>query len=100
MHQISVQEAGASFVTIHPRTKRQTYDGRADWSLVAVARQTLKIPVIGNGDVVNVAAARQLLEQTDCHGIMIGRGAVQVGGTARVENMWCLHPSFTSYDYE
>ncbi len=66
-----------AFVTIHPRTKRQKYDGRADWSLIARARQLLSIPVVGNGDVVSVAAARQLLEETNCDAVMIGRGAVQ-----------------------
>lgn len=74
----TLQEAGAAFVTLHARTRRQTYEGRADWSLVRRARQLLRIPVIGNGDVVSVETARQLLDQSGCHGLMIGRGAVQV----------------------
>jgi len=73
---LAAQEAGASFITIHPRTKLQTYDGRADWSLIARARQLLKIPVVGNGDVVSVAAARQLVKETGCGAVMVGRGAV------------------------
>lgn len=77
---LCLQEGGAAFVTVHPRTKVQTYEGRADWGLIAAARQLLHIPVVGNGDVVSVAAARQLLQETGCHGIMVGRGAVQVGG--------------------
>jgi tRNA-dihydrouridine synthase C len=64
-------------VTVHPRTKRQKYDGRADWSLIARARQLLSIPVVGNGDVVSVAAARKLLAETNCDAVMIGRAAVQ-----------------------
>jgi tRNA-dihydrouridine synthase C len=43
---VSLQEAGASFVTIHPHTKRQKYEGRASWSLIAQARQLLQIPVV------------------------------------------------------
>ena len=43
---LSIQEAGASFVTIHPRTRRQGYSGRADWDLIAQAKQALHIPVV------------------------------------------------------
>uniref|UniRef100_A0A7S3QLV4 tRNA-dihydrouridine(47) synthase [NAD(P)(+)] n=1 Tax=Dunaliella tertiolecta TaxID=3047 RepID=A0A7S3QLV4_DUNTE len=74
---LAAQEAGASFVTIHPRTKRQKYDGRAAWALIARARQLLHIPVVGNGDVINVERAHQLLQETNCSAIMVGRGAVQ-----------------------
>lgn len=70
-------QAGASFLTLHPRTKRQVYQGLADWSLTARAKQLLRIPVIGNGDVISVAHAHSLLQQTGCDGVMIGRGAVQ-----------------------
>jgi tRNA-dihydrouridine synthase len=44
---LAAQEAGAAFVTIHPRTKRQKYEGRADWSLITRARQLLRVPVVG-----------------------------------------------------
>ncbi|PNW82580.1 hypothetical protein CHLRE_06g284800v5 [Chlamydomonas reinhardtii] len=74
---LAAQEAGASFITLHPRTKRQCYDGAADWSLTARAVQLLRVPVIGNGDVVCVERAHALLRQTGCHGVMVGRGAVQ-----------------------
>lgn len=47
VHAHRPQEAGAAFITIHPRTKRQTYEGRADWGLIARARQLLRIPVVG-----------------------------------------------------
>eukprot|EP00775_Hariotina_reticulata_P008789 gene8789-8967_t len=73
----AVQEGGAAFVTIHPRTKAQSYSGAADWSLIAQAKQLLDIPVVGNGDVVSVQAALDLLQTTNCDGIMIGRGALQ-----------------------
>lgn len=75
---LAAQEGGAAFVTVHPRTKQQGYEGRASWSLIARAKQLLQIPVVGNGDVVSVAAAKQLLQETGCQAIMVGRGAVQV----------------------
>lgn len=43
---LAVQEAGAAFVTLHPRTKQQAYNGRADWSLIALAKELLHIPVV------------------------------------------------------
>lgn len=45
---LAVQEAGAAFVTLHPRTKQQAYSGRADWSLIAAAKEALDIPVVGD----------------------------------------------------
>uniref|UniRef100_A0A383VKB7 tRNA-dihydrouridine(47) synthase [NAD(P)(+)] n=1 Tax=Tetradesmus obliquus TaxID=3088 RepID=A0A383VKB7_TETOB len=74
---LAVQEAGAHFVTVHPRTKSQSYNGRADWALIAEAKQLLSIPVIGNGDVVSVGSAFAMLQQTGCDGLMVGRGALQ-----------------------
>ncbi|WIA38597.1 hypothetical protein OEZ86_001907 [Tetradesmus obliquus] len=74
---LAVQEAGAHFVTVHPRTKSQSYNGRADWALIAEAKQLLSIPVIGNGDVVSVGSALAMLQQTGCDGLMVGRGALQ-----------------------
>ncbi|EFJ40355.1 hypothetical protein VOLCADRAFT_108215 [Volvox carteri f. nagariensis] len=73
---LAAQEAGAAFVTLHPRTRRQAYSGAAEWGLIARAVELLEIPVVGNGDVVSVERAHQLLRETGCHGLMIGRGAV------------------------
>ena len=73
----AIEAAGASFVTIHPRTKVQGYKGRADWSLIRTAKETLTIPVVGNGDVTSAALAQALFAETGCDGIMVGRGAVQ-----------------------
>lgn len=74
---LAAQEGGAAFVTVHPRTKVQGYRGRADWSLIRLARDTLAVPVVGNGDVTTAERARALVEETGCQGVMIGRGAVQ-----------------------
>jgi len=72
----AVQAGGAAFCSVHPRTKRQGYRGRADWSLIALAARLLDIPVVGNGDVTSAGAALALLRETGCDGVMVGRGAV------------------------
>ena len=69
------QESGAAAVAVHGRTREQYYSGTADWDIIAQVKQTVKIPVIGNGDVVDAASALRLFEQTGCDGIMVGRGA-------------------------
>jgi tRNA-dihydrouridine synthase C len=74
---LAAQEGGAAFVTLHPRTRRQGYSGRANWKDIAIAVETLDVPVIGNGDVTSPERARALLFETGCAGIMVGRGAVQ-----------------------
>lgn len=67
--------AGAAAVAVHGRTREQYYAGHADWECIRAVKEAVKIPVIGNGDVVDAFSAQKLLEQTGCDGIMIGRGA-------------------------
>ena len=69
------QESGAAAVAVHGRTREQYYSGTADWDIITQVKQAVKIPVIGNGDVVDAASALRLFEQTGCDGIMVGRGA-------------------------
>ena len=69
------QESGAAAVAVHGRTREQYYSGTADWDIIAQVKQAVKIPVIGNGDVVDAASALRLFEQTGCDGYMIARGA-------------------------
>jgi tRNA-dihydrouridine synthase C len=73
---LAAQEAGVSFVTLHPRTKEQGYGPPADWSLISKAKEILRIPVIGNGDIKTSIDAKKMLQETGCDGLMIGRGAV------------------------
>lgn len=66
---------GASAVAIHGRTREEFYSGKADWDFIKKVKKAVKIPVIGNGDVVEPKDALALFEHTECDGIMIGRGA-------------------------
>lgn len=72
----AVEQAGARAVTVHGRTASQLYSGQADWSIIKRVKEAVSIPVIGNGDVDSPQAAKRLLEETGCDGVMIGRGAL------------------------
>lgn len=71
------QEEGAQAITIHWRTRTDLYGGTRAVDRIAAAKQRLSIPVIGNGDIVDAASARRMLEETGCDGVMIGRGAIK-----------------------
>ncbi len=70
-----IEEAGASAVAVHGRTREQYYSGKADWDIIRQVKEEVKIPVIGNGDVTSGEKALAMKEETGCDGVMIGRGA-------------------------
>lgn len=72
----AVEAAGASFVTVHGRTRAQFYSGRADYGEIRRIREALSIPVIANGDVTDGPSAARILEETGAAGIMLARGAL------------------------
>jgi nifR3 family TIM-barrel protein len=72
-----VERSGADFIVVHPRRRVDYFEGTADWRIVRLLRQRLSIPVIGNGDVWYAADALRMLEETHCHGVMIGRPALR-----------------------
>lgn len=70
------EKAGASAITVHPRTRSQGYSGQADWSIIKMVKENVHIPVIGNGDITDIYKAKAMLEETGCDLIMIGRGVL------------------------
>ena len=72
----AAEAAGAAAVAVHGRTREQQYAPPADWEIIAQVKRTVRIPVIGNGDVFTPEAARSMCEATGCDLVMIGRGAL------------------------
>ena len=71
-----VEEAGASAICVHPRTRMQGYSGKADWKIIKQVKENVKIPVIGNGDIKCAEDAKRMLDETFCDAVMIGRGVL------------------------
>jgi len=69
------EKAGIKAVAVHGRTREQFYSGKADWSIIKKVKESVKIPVIGNGDIFTPEDAKRMLEETGCDAILIGRGA-------------------------
>lgn len=71
-----VESAGASAIAVHGRTREQFYSGKADWDIIRRVKESVCIPVIGNGDVFSAADAHRLMTETGCDAVMVGRGAM------------------------
>lgn len=70
------EKAGASAITIHPRTRAQGYEGRANWNIIKKVKDAVSIPVIGNGDIKTIYDAKRMIDETNCDAIMIGRASL------------------------
>lgn len=69
-------EAGADALTVHGRTRREFYSGKADWGIIGAISDSVSVPVIGNGDVFSFRRAAEMIEDTGCDAVMAGRGAL------------------------
>lgn len=70
------EENGASAIAIHARTRSEGYSGLANWNIIKKAKESVSIPVIGNGDVTTPELAKKMLDETGCDAVMIGRAAI------------------------
>ena len=70
------EREGIQMITLHPRTVSQGYSGHSDWDMIKKLKQTVKIPVVGNGDITSPEIAKKMLDHTGCDYVMVGRGAM------------------------
>lgn len=70
------ENSGASYITVHGRTRSDFYSGNADWNIIKQVKENVKIPVIGNGDITTPEIAKQRMEESGVDGVMIARGVL------------------------
>lgn len=73
----ALEDGGASAITLHSRTRKAMYTGKADWKQIALLKKSVSVPVIGNGDITRPQEAKRMFDETGCDAVMIGRAAVK-----------------------
>ncbi|WOO87722.1 tRNA dihydrouridine synthase DusB [Mollicutes bacterium LVI A0039] len=71
-----MEKAGASLITVHGRTTKQQYSGKANWEIIRDVKNAVSIPVVGNGDIDSALKAKEMIEYSGVDGVMIGRAAL------------------------
>ena len=72
----TAQEENIRMITLHPRTVSQGYSGTSDWSLIRLLKRNVRVPVVGNGDILTPEDAGRMIQETGCDYVMVGRGAM------------------------
>ena len=72
---VMMEQAGASAIAIHPRTRNQMYSGRADWGVIREVKKAVNVPVIGNGDITSGESAKRMYDETGCDLVSLARGS-------------------------
>ena len=98
------QDMGVDGVTIHPRTARDGFAGKADWAIIKEVRRHVSIPVIGNGDIQHAFQVKDMMDYTGCQGVMIGRGSlgnpwIFPQAQALLENREPTYPTLDEREY-
>ena len=70
------EDCGASYITVHGRTRSDFYSGKADWDIISEVKQSVKIPVVGNGDIDSPQKAKEMIDYTKVDAVMVGRAAL------------------------
>lgn len=71
---VMMEQAGASAIAVHARTRKQMYSGEADWSVIKAVKQAVNIPVIGNGDIKSAEDCKRMYDETGCRPLLVGKG--------------------------
>lgn len=94
-----LEDEGVEAITLHGRTRDQMYEGRANWSYIKQAVKAISIPLIGNGDCWTLFDIERMFDETDCHAIMLGRGALKTPWMATLYEENKDHISHVNEDY-
>jgi tRNA-dihydrouridine synthase B len=93
------EDEGVEAITLHARTRDQMYKGIADWDYIKRAVELSNIPIIGNGDVWTVEDIERIFKATDCHAIMLGRGALKTPWLASLYRQYADSPGMLNEDF-
>ncbi|HLC70445.1 MAG TPA: tRNA dihydrouridine synthase DusB [Candidatus Nanoarchaeia archaeon] len=94
------EEEGIAMITLHARTLKQGYSGKADWNLIRELKQLVKIPIVGNGDINTPEDAKRMLDETGCDYVMIGRAACRNPFIFTQINEYLATGSYSEITYE